>query len=98
MKKIENKTVKLKSGQELQYFDLIKGSFSTVAVSNGVTIGQMRKDIKILDKVDDLKKPNESFDSEQLTRINQVVSIRSWGVHDIALIEFTDYIKSIDEK
>ena len=89
--KLENKKVKV-LGQEITYFQLIAQCLEATALE-GVTIGQMRDKMKVLDKLEEEKV--EIIEDELEKIILPAVNGMKWSIINQELISFGDYLNNL---
>ena len=96
MKKIENKQVKDNSNFIKSYFALIATCLN-VPQKTGMDIIEMRKRIKILDKILDKNAalPSADFEDFEVKIIKSCVADMRWIVVDKEIVNFVDYIESV---
>ncbi len=93
MKVIENKKLSIKPGDIKDYFNLIALCVNK-SPEGGYDISEMRKRVKILDKLEGGKDKVE-FEDAEFACIKQCVVNMRWGFAHIDLINFVDYISNL---
>ena len=92
---MENKNVTLKNGQNTNYFELITACLNGQA-AKGISIGQMRYVIKVIDLFDNFKLATSILlTPSQLAIVQKSVEEMQWAIIDPALVEMYDYILSL---
>lgn len=107
MKVIENKKTEIKGNFEsvdgifierkANYSDLLRIVMNTVP-QGGITISDMRKDIRITDALDkaDNEQENIILEDSDYNRLSDKLRGFSWGFMNKELITFEDYILSFN--
>jgi len=93
---MENKNVII-NNQTTSYFELAISCLKSNA-TRGITIGQMRDQIKIIDLLEDSQNAivrDISLTPSQLSIIIKSVEEMQWAVMDRNLVDFYDYIQGL---
>lgn len=101
MKTIQLRTVQATdSSAALVYADAIRTVIRQPLDTNrGVSIDEMRKGIRILDKLDEAEKTNSgqlSLEDADYEHLKQKIEAMSWGMVDRHLLEFIDTVLSAE--
>jgi len=94
MKTITNKIIKIGKGI-VEYSNLIKDAIEIPQNGKSFTLDEVRKRIKILDKLEEGKGKNNwefSFSKEEHEIIKNSVNNMKWGIAHKAIVEFVDCI------
>lgn len=97
MKILENKTTTLKLSEDsnVKYSDLLNTVIDK-PVREGLSINDLRRDIKLLNVIKDAKDEKEmKFEDEDFKHVVQAVNDSKWVVRHQDILDFVDYINSI---
>jgi hypothetical protein len=99
LKTIENKqtAIPFSKDTKAKYSDLIKTVIGVAIPERGITMHEMRLNIRILDKIELVKSEDESFQlsEEEVALIKRAVESSTWTIQHRDLVDFADYIASI---
>jgi hypothetical protein len=95
MKTIENKTTTIPKGEgtTVSYADLFIALLNK-PVQKMVSLKEMRRDIKLIDKLEDSTDTIELSD-EDFTYLKGIVETSEWAVKHVDILDFADYIESL---
>lgn len=95
MKTVENKTTEIKVSEEesLTYADLLKICIDK-PLREGITLDEMRRDLKILGVIKDAKDVLE-FEDDDFKVVKEAVATSKWAVRHADLLDFASYIESL---
>ena len=96
MKKIENKKVSIKGTNIKNYFKLIAISIN-IPPEGGCDVIEMRKRIKMLDKITNGNESKDSveFEDSEFKCIKDCKNTVHWGIVSKDIVDFADYIDSL---
>jgi len=97
MTKIENKETSLFLTEDVKvkYSDLLAAIINT-PVKQGISLKEMREDLALLDKVENMKLASVGeFSDEDIAKIKTLTENHLWGVRHADFITFADYIESL---
>jgi hypothetical protein len=95
MKTIENKVTVIAKSQDVMatYADLLT-SILNKPLQKTVTIKEMRRDIKLIDKFEEAKETIEVTD-EEFKYLVDLVETSEWALKHNDILEFAEYIESL---
>ena len=96
-KAFENKLTSIATGKDkfLSYADLLK-SLVDGPVKEGITISEMKRDLKLFGDIESLKENDKLLlDEETLQHVKKLVSEARWVVRHVDIITFSEYIDSL---
>lgn len=95
MKTIENKTTTIfkSEGVYVNYSDLLTAVLNK-PIPQSISLKDMRRDIKLMDKFEDATDSIELSDDE-FKHVSGLVENSEWAIKHIDIIAFADYIESL---
>lgn len=98
MKNVENKTTTIKLQNEIVTYASLLMTVLNQPVKEGITISDMRINLRIIDAVTTAIEKNSdviSFEDTDFTKVVKLVENSTWNVNHIDILNFVDYIASL---
>lgn len=95
MVKIENKTVTLKTGQEVTYKELCLRC-NDVLPEKGWTSAEQKKSLRVDTAFENIKEDNTiDIEDADFEYLQMKVATMPWAIKDQALVDFSEYIAGL---